>query len=270
MAGRTVGHPGPGPPAAAGDPGRKPGRCPFLERARAAKPAFALTDANAAPIAEIVHRLDGLPLALELAAARLRALSPSQLRDRLGHQLDLLFGPSGDRPDRQQTLRAAIRWSHDLLSPEQKALFRRLGVFAGGFSLEAAETLGGELGEPSLDPLDGVEELLTESLLRAEETPDGELRYRMLETIRAYALERLEESGEEAAARPRTPSSSTPGPSKPTRSCRAAEPPARSTASSGSTTTSAPRSPGRSPRVRPGTASGWPTPPGDSGRCAAT
>jgi predicted ATPase len=173
----------------------------FLERARAARPAFALTEANAPAVAAIVHRLDGLPLALELAAARLRALSPSQLRDRLGHQLDLLFGPSGDRPDRQQTLRAAIRWSHDLLSPEQKALFRRLGVFAGGFSLEAAETLGGELGEPSLDPLDGVEELLTESLLRAEETPDGELRYRMLETIRAYALERLEENGEEAAAR---------------------------------------------------------------------
>ncbi|HYO30447.1 MAG TPA: tetratricopeptide repeat protein, partial [Thermomicrobiales bacterium] len=173
----------------------------FLERARAAKPAFALTDANAAPIAEIVHRLDGLPLALELAAARLRALSPSQLRDRLGKQLDLLFGPSGDRPDRQQTLRAAIRWSHDLLSLEQRALFRRLGVFAGGFSLEAAEAVSGELGEPWLDPLDGIEELLAESLLRAEESTEGELRYRMLETIRAYAVERLEESGEEPVAR---------------------------------------------------------------------
>ncbi|MBA3414667.1 MAG: tetratricopeptide repeat protein, partial [Chloroflexia bacterium] len=186
------------PPAALAE---NPAVALFLERARAAKPTFDLTDANAAAVAAIVHRLDGLPLALELAAARLRALSPSQLRDRLGKQLDLLFGPSGDRPDRQQTLRAAIRWSHDLLSPEQKALFRRLGVFAGGFSLEAAEAVTAELGEPWLDALDGVDELLAESLLRTEETPAGELRYRMLETIRAYAVERLEESGEEAAAR---------------------------------------------------------------------
>ena len=186
----------------------------FRERARTAKPTFALTEANAAAAAAIVHRLDGLPLALELAAARLRALSPAQLRDRLGKQLDLLFGPSGDRPDRQQTLRAAIRWSHDLLSPEQQALFRWLGVFAGGFSLEAAEHVGGGAfgsggrggeggtGFPPSSPsvLDGIEELCAESLLRSDETADGEMRYRMLETIRAYALERLEESGEEEAA----------------------------------------------------------------------
>ena len=173
----------------------------FLERARAARPSLALTAANADAIAEIVYRLDGLPLAMELAAARLRALSPVQLRDRLGSQLDLLFTAPGDRPDRQQTLRATIRWSHELLTPEQQAFFRRLGVFAGGLTLEAAEAVSGELGEPWLDALAGVEELLAESLLRAEETPEGELRYRMLETIRAYAGERLAQSGEEAAAR---------------------------------------------------------------------
>jgi predicted ATPase len=115
----------------------------FLERARAAKPSFTLMDANAAAVAEIVHLLDGLPLALELAAARLRALSANQLRDRLGKQLDLLFGGTRDRPDRHQTLRATIQWSHDLLSPAQRALFRRLGVFAGGFSLDAAEVVTG-------------------------------------------------------------------------------------------------------------------------------
>ena len=173
----------------------------FLERARAAKPSFALTDANAAAVAEIVHLLDGLPLALELAAARLRALSANQLRDRLGKQIDLLFGGTRDRPDRHQTLRATIQWSHDLLSPQQQAFFRRLAVFSGGFSLDAAEAVIGELGEPSLETLDGVEDLLNESLVRAEETADGDLRYRMLETIRAYAIERLETSGEEPAAR---------------------------------------------------------------------
>ena len=173
----------------------------FLERARDARPSFALTDANAAAVGEIVHLLDGLPLALELAAARLRALSANQLRDRLGTQLDLLVGRTHDRPDRHQTLRATIEWSHDLLSSEQQVFFRRLGVFAGGFSLEAAGAVTGELGEPSLDVLDGVEELLIESLVRTEETADGDLRYRMLESIRAYAIERLEESGEESAAR---------------------------------------------------------------------
>ena len=183
----------------------------FLERARAARSGLALTEANAAAVATIVHRLDGLPLALELAAARLRALSPIQLRDRLGTQLDLLFGPSGDRPDRQQTLRATIRWSHDLLSPDEKVLFRRLAVFAGSFSLDAAEGVVEGAQRPASPPppersdapsvLVGIEELLAQSLLRAEETPTGELRYRMLETIRAYARERLAESGEEEAAR---------------------------------------------------------------------
>ncbi len=172
----------------------------FLERARDAKPSFALTDGNAAAVAEIVRRLDGMPLALELAAARLRVLSPSQLRDRLGAQLDLLVGAERDRPDRQRTLRATIRWSHDLLTQEQQALFRRLGVFAGGFTLAAAEAVAVALGASELEVLDGLTELLAESLVRAEETAQGEERYRMLETIRAYASERLADSGEGGVA----------------------------------------------------------------------
>ena len=184
------------PPAALGE---NPAVALLVERAQAAKPTFALTDANAAAVAEIVHRLDGLPLALELAAARLRVLSPSQLRDRLGAQLDLLVGSARDHPDRQRTLRATIGWSHDLLTLGQQALFRRLGVFAGGFSLEAAEAVAVALGASELEALDGLTELLAESLVRAEETAQGETRYRMLETIRAYAGERLEESGESAA-----------------------------------------------------------------------
>lgn len=173
----------------------------FVERARAARPSFALTESNAAAVAGIVHFLDGLPLAMELAAARLRALSPQQLHDRLGKQLDLLFGSAHDRPDRHQTLRATILWSHDLLSPAQQAFYRRLGVFAGGFTLEAAEAVAASLGEPGLDALEGVEELLAESLLRADEAATGELRYRMLETIRAFAGERLAGCGEEEKTR---------------------------------------------------------------------
>lgn len=173
----------------------------FVERARAARPSFTLNEGNARAIAEIVQRLDGLPLAMELAAARLRALSPVELCQRLGNRLDLLFSSSHDRPDRHQTLRAAMQWSHDLLSREQQALFRRLGVFSGGFTFEAIAGIDISKGETWLDPLDGIEELLAESLVRAEETDGGELRYRMLETIRAFAAERLAASGEEEQIR---------------------------------------------------------------------
>lgn len=173
----------------------------FVERARAARPSFALNETNARAIAEIVQRLDGLPLALELAAARLRALSPIELNGRLGNRLDLLFSSTHDRPDRHQTLRAAVQWSFDLLTGEQQELLRRFGVFSGGFTFEAAAGISVEEGESWLDPLDGIEELLAESLIRAEETDTGELRYRMLETIRAFALERLVASGEEERVR---------------------------------------------------------------------
>jgi len=169
----------------------------FVERARAARPSFTLNETNARAIAEIVHRLDGLPLAMELAAARLRALSPVELNQRLGNRLDLLFSSTHDRPDRHQTLRAAIQWSFDLLTGEHQELLRRLGVFSGGFTLEAAAGISAGEAEAWLDPLDGIEELLAESLVRAEETGAGELRYRMLETIRSFAVERLSASGEE-------------------------------------------------------------------------
>lgn len=168
----------------------------FVERARAARPSFDLDDGNARVVAEIVHMLDGLPLALELAAARLRALSAVQLRDRLGSRLDLLFGGTHDRPERHQTLRATIDWSHNLLSPAQQAFFRRLSVFSGGFTLDATESIAAVTGASTIDVVDGIDELLAESLVRTEETAAGDLRYRMLETIRAFADERLNASGE--------------------------------------------------------------------------
>ena len=114
----------------------------FVERAQAAKPAFALTDENAAAVAEICRRLDGLPLALELAAARVKLLPPQALLERLDERLKLLTGGARDAPARQRTLRDAIAWSHDLLSPHDQTLFRRLAVFAGGCTLEAVEAVG--------------------------------------------------------------------------------------------------------------------------------
>ncbi|HEU5432975.1 MAG TPA: AAA family ATPase, partial [Thermomicrobiales bacterium] len=172
----------------------------FVERAQAAKPAFALTLDNAGAVAKICAWLDGLPLALELAAARTRALAPDELARRLAGKLDLLAGRAADRPDRQQTLRATIDWSHDLLDPDEQALFRRLSVFAGGCTFEAAEAVAAAPDPLALDPLDGITLLLEQSLLRAEERGD-ETRYRMLETLRAYGRERLADAGEEAAAR---------------------------------------------------------------------
>lgn len=169
----------------------------FVDRARAASPRFALSDDNAPTVAEICCRLDGLPLAIELAAARVRLLSPEALLARLSDRLKLLTGGARDLPLRQQTLRSTIDWSYELLGQEEKTLFARLSIFVGGFTLEAAEALC-QLGEP-LDVLEGIEELLNHSLLRQEETAEGEVRFRMLETIREYSLERLEESGKLAA-----------------------------------------------------------------------
>ena len=160
-----------------------------------------LTPANAADVAEIARRLDGLPLAIELAAVRIRVLTPAEILRRLGGALDLLEARSGDRPDRQQTLRAAIAWSHDLLRFEDQVAFRRLGVFSGGFTLEAAEKVLAETPDPWIDPLDAVTVLVEQSLIRTEEDALGETRYRMLETVRAFALEELSRSGEEDAVR---------------------------------------------------------------------
>jgi predicted ATPase/class 3 adenylate cyclase len=173
----------------------------FVERARAARPAWRLTPGNAADVAEIARRLDGLPLAIELAAARVRVLTPAEILRRLGGALDLLAARSGDRPDRQQTLRAAIAWSHDLLRFEDQVAFRRLGVFSGGFTLEAAEKVLAETPDPWIDPLDAVTVLVEQSLIRTEEDALGETRYRMLETVRTFALEELSRSGEDDAVR---------------------------------------------------------------------
>jgi predicted ATPase/class 3 adenylate cyclase/Tfp pilus assembly protein PilF len=172
----------------------------FVARAQAANPAFALTSDNAAAVAEICARLDGLPLAIELAAARIRGLTARDLARRLGAHLDLLASRAADRPDRQQTLRTAIAWSYDLLPPAEQALYRRVAVFAGGLTLESAEAIAAAGSPLALDPLDGLTALIEQSLLRLDEEPDPP-RYRMLETLRAYGQERLATAGEEEAIR---------------------------------------------------------------------
>jgi non-specific serine/threonine protein kinase len=175
----------------------------FIERATAIRPDFAITNANAPAVAEICARLDGLPLAIELAAARIRLLPPEALLTRLGHSLDLLTGGRRDLPARQQTLRSAIAWSYDLLHEPEQRLFRRLGAFVGGFTLEAAEAVCNADGDLGIEILDGVGSLVDSSLVRAREASDGEPRFDMLETVREYAVEQLEASGEASLARRR-------------------------------------------------------------------
>lgn len=165
----------------------------FIQRAVAVKPDFQIDNENAPAVAEICYRLDGLPLAIELAAARVRLLPPKAMLARLDNRLKLLTGGSRDLPARQQTLRAAIDWSYDLLNDEEKILFRRFAVFVGGSSLEAAEAI---CGDDSLFALDGLTALLSQSLLQQQEGADDNPRFTMLETIREYALEKLVASGE--------------------------------------------------------------------------
>jgi predicted ATPase/transcriptional regulator with XRE-family HTH domain len=166
----------------------------FVERAQAVQPEFAFTEDNASAVAAICRRLDGLPLALELAAAWAKMLPPAALLTRLEERLPLLAGGARDLPPRQRTMGDAIAWSHELLSPAEQRLFRRLAVFDGGFGLDAAEAVAGADGGPAL--VDDVAALLDHSLLQRIEGPGGEPRFRMLETIREYGLERLAASGE--------------------------------------------------------------------------
>ena len=168
----------------------------FIERATDVKPDFQVTNENAPAVAEICTRLDGLPLAIELAAARIRLLPPQKMLERLQSRLKLLTGGARDLPVRQQTLKGAIEWSYDLLDEGEKQLFRRLAVFVGGRSLEAIEAVCNAEGELQVDVLDGLESLIRKSLLRQEEGVGGEPRFMMLETIHEYAREKLEESGE--------------------------------------------------------------------------
>ncbi len=168
----------------------------FVERAIAAKPDFELTRENSSDVAEICLRLDGLPLAIELAAARIKVLSPSSMRTRLASGLHLLTGGARDLPLRQQTLQAAIAWSYDLLNPAEQTLFRRLSVFVGGCTLEGAEAVCDAKGDLGLDLLDGMASMVDKSLMQQVEPVQGESRFVMLHTIREYALEKLEASGE--------------------------------------------------------------------------
>ncbi|MGH2367836.1 MAG: ATP-binding protein, partial [Chloroflexota bacterium] len=175
--------------------------CLFVERARAARADFWLSDENAPAVAEICRRLDGLPLAIELAAARSRLFSPHALAARLrSHRLPLLVGGASNLPVRQQTLRSTIAWSHDLLTGDERVLFRRLAVFVGGCTVDAAEAVCGEDG---LDVVGVLSSLADQSLLRPERTDDGEPWFAMLETVREFALERLDASAEADAVRRR-------------------------------------------------------------------
>jgi non-specific serine/threonine protein kinase len=192
----------------------------FVERARTIKANFALTDENAQSVVEICVRLDGLPLAIELAAARVKILSPQAILARLDTSLKLLTGGARDLPVRQQTMRGAVEWSYELLTEDETSLFRRWAVFAGGFTFAAAAAVVGsqlsdapkeeaaiteqaaaDIEQLRIDPLDGLTSLVDKSLLVAKEQADGEQRFRMLEVVREYALARLESSGEAEATR---------------------------------------------------------------------
>lgn len=172
----------------------------FVERAMAIDPSFVLDEENSRAITEICRRLDGLPLAIELAASRLRLLSPSAMLERLDRALPLLTGTARDLPARQRTLRGAIDWSYDLLAPEIAALFRRICVFAGGFTIAAAESVEAAEGELGVDTLEGLDALLDTSLIRRRSEALHD-RFETLQTVREYGLERLEERDETAALR---------------------------------------------------------------------
>jgi non-specific serine/threonine protein kinase len=168
----------------------------FLDRARSVRPDFRLTDTNAAAVAAICQRLDGLPLAIELASARIAHLPPAALQRRLEQRLPLLTGGSRDLPARLQTMRDAITWSYDLLTDDEQTLFRRLAVFVGGFTLEAAEEIVGARGSQDVAVLNGIASLVGKSLIQMIEGPGGEPRYQMLETIREFGLEQLAHRGD--------------------------------------------------------------------------
>ena len=176
----------------------------FTDRARRARPDFVVTDDNAATVTEICRRLDGLPLAIELAAARVRALSLAEILDSLHDRFRLLTGGARTAVRRQQTLRASVDWSHALLTEPERVLFRRLAVFLGGFDLDAAQAVAGGGDVERYQVLDQLTLLVDKSLVVADDSR-GRTRYRLLETVRQYALEKLGESGEADAVRDASP-----------------------------------------------------------------
>lgn len=175
----------------------------FVERARAAKSDFAPEEEDVCTVAEICRRLEGLPLAIELAAARVKVLPPRAMLQRLENRLKVLTGGARDLPSRQQTMRGAVAWSYELLGEEEKRLFRRLSIFVGGCTLEAAEAVCGAAGDLGLEVLDGAASLVDKSLLQQKEAAGGEPRLTMFETIREYGLEQLAADGEAGALRVR-------------------------------------------------------------------
>ncbi len=174
----------------------------FADRARRARPDFEVTDDNIASVTELCRRLDGMPLAIELAAARVRALSLNEILDSLHDRFRLLTGGSRTAVRRQQTLRASVDWSHALLTEAERVLFRRLAPFMGGFDLAAAQAVGGGDGVERFQVLDMLGLLVDKSLVLAEDC-GGRTRYRLLETVRQYASEKLGESGEAGTVRSR-------------------------------------------------------------------
>ena len=171
----------------------------FIERAKAVRPTFAVTNENAPAVAAIAARLHGMPLAIELAAARVKLLSPEAILTRLEHQLDVLSSGGRDLPARQQTLRGAIAWSYDILDDGSRRLLDRLSVFAGSADIEAAEAVLGPASELDVDVVDGLSALADQSLVRIDETPAGEPRFGLLESIREFAAEQLAARGERDA-----------------------------------------------------------------------
>ena len=211
----------------------------FVDRARAVRPDFNVTDDNAAAVAEICRRLDGLPLAIELAAARLRLFSPEALRDRLGSRLELLRSTTRDVPERQQTLRATIEWSYALLEPAEQRVFERLAVFADADigAIEAVAPNATAAPRPAerrptptpIDVIESLASLIEKSLVRQVDVAQGEPRVRMLETIREYATEQLDRATRGGRHPPRpTPPTTPTSPARSRTSCRAATGIARS------------------------------------------
>ena len=236
----------------------------FIARAVGVRPDFRVTNENAPAVAGIAARLHGMPLAIELAAARVKLLAPEAILERLEHQLGMLSAGSRDVPERQQTLRGAIAWSHDLLDLGQRRLLARLSVFVAGCELDSAEDVCGPAEElDGLDVLDGLMALADQSLVRAEER-DGATRFRMLDTIREFATEQLTASGERPRSSVATGWRSSSSQRAPLPSCPGTTSVAGWVGSNAITTTSGPSSTGPRPPATD-------RPPSGSGlRCGAT